>query len=251
MKNVKILLFAIAILLSFSVSKAQNKTIGIGRLQVSLNYDIPLYNKETGVSIDTIKFSIIESGEDEGKFITTTKFSLKPIEYYAGDSKKEAESHVNDGLIYFAPCLSFRVLRDSNNEYEVVLNEESFETAIIKNDTIHKLYTVGEPYWNMSHSNSRYSKNPNETWFLYETWDIYLKRMMFISTEGNKLYDNINGTEIDSRIIDWTVIKVTGDWAMLREREDSLNRGKRKQYAWVRWTDGEKFLINLYPEVYY
>ena len=172
MKKVKILLFVIITLLSVNISKAQDKTIGIGRLQVSLNHDIPLYDKETGLCIDTMKFSIIEFGEDKRKFITTTKFPFKPMEYYAGDSEKEALGNISMGLVYFAPNLSFRVLRHSNNEYVVVLNEDTFETVIIKNDTVHKLYTLGKPYWTMSHS---YGENPDEIWFLYETWDNLFK----------------------------------------------------------------------------
>ena len=252
MKKGKILLLIITILLSVSISKAQNKTIGIGRLQVSLNHDIPLYHVKTGLCIDTIKFSIIESGEHEGKFIATTNLSFKPFAYYAGDSERETIMNVRMGLTYIAPSLAFRVLRYSKNEYVVVLNEESFETAIIKNDTMHKLYTLGEPYWDMKHNSSRDGQSPDEIWFLYETWDTYLKRMMFVLIgTDNKLYDNINGKEINvaySEILHWTVIKTKRNWAKVMERE---YLGDKEQVAWIWWTDGEKFLIRLYPELYF
>jgi len=247
MKKVKILLFVIITLLLVNISKAQNKTIGIGRLQVSLNHDIPLYDKETGLCIDTMKFSIIKSKKDKGKYTTTTKLPFKPMEYYAGDSEKEADENRGIGLIYFAPHLSFRVLKHSNNEYIVVLNEDTFETAIIKNDTVHKLYTLGKPYWNMSYGSGHYGGNPDESWFLYETWGTYLGRMMYVSTDGCKLYNGINGKKINSEVNSWTVMEVKGNWAKVVERKNSPNL----EIAWVQWTDGEKFLIRRVSELYY
>ena len=234
--------FVIAVLLSISALQAQEQTIGIGRLQVSLNHDIPLYDAKTGLSVDTIKFSVIESGKDEGKFVKTTSFfALKPMEFYVGDSKIEAYESINWGLVYFAPNLAFRVLQRSDNEFLVVLNEKTFETAIIKNNTTHKLYTLGRPYWNMTHNSS----SSDEVWFLYETWETYLKRLMYVGIEGNKLYDNINGNEINSSENFWgvVVVEVKGHWAKLQDEE--------KRVMWVKWTDGKKFLIEPVVEIYF
>ena len=243
MKKVKIILFWIITLLSVNISRAQDKTIGVGLLQVSLNHDIPLYHKKTGVCIDTLKFSRVKSGKQEGKFAITTKLPFKPMDYYEGDSKEEGSRNTDVGLVYFAPSLSFRVLKRSNKKYLVVLNEDSFETAVIKKDDIHKLYTLGEPYWNMSHNSS----SSDEIWFLYETWDTYLKRMMYVSTKGSKLYDSINGTEVTGRGDYWQVVKIKGNWAKVVERKGSPN----SKIAWVQWTDGKKLLIRPVSEVYF
>ena len=71
--------------------------------------------------------------------------------------------------------------------------------------------------------------------------------MMFVSTEGCKLYDGINGKEINSEVNSWTVMEVKGNWAKVMERKNSPNL----EVAWVQWTDGEIFLIRLTSEVYY
>ena len=74
------------------------KSIGIGRLQVSLNSDIPLYHAETGRLVDAIRFSIIDKGEYIGKFNTSSKYAFAPMKYYTGDSEMEAAGNIINRL---------------------------------------------------------------------------------------------------------------------------------------------------------
>ena len=221
----------------------QEKSIGIGRLQVSLNSDIPLYHTETGRLVDTIRFSIIDEGGYKGKFNTTTKYAFAPMKYYAGDSEMEAAGNINSGLTYFVPELTFRVLKCVENGYEIVLNEELFETAIIRNDDKHKLYTVGKPYWAWTKFDA------DEAWFLFETWDAFLKRAVRVHLREQKLYDEIDGKEFeDDEIHPEKITDVKGNWIKIRAFA-SDSTGRRKT-AWVQWTDGKELLIGLTMEVF-
>ena len=123
------------------------KSVGIGRLRVGLNSDIPLYHSETGLVVDTIRFSNIKSGRDKGKLVIASKIFLYPIEWNLGESERESKARIKFGLAPIGPILAFKVLRCTEDGYEVVVNEDSFETAIIKNDSIEL----------------------GEDWFLYET----------------------------------------------------------------------------------
>ena len=215
----------------------RDKAIGIGRLRASLNCDIPLYHTETGRVADTIRFAVIEEGEYEGKYTVSTKHTFAPLEYFAGDSKVEGKRHINQGLTYFVPSLSFRVLKCVDDGYEIVLNEELFETAIIRNDDKHKLYTIGRPYWDEAHF--------EEVWFLYETWDVYLKRALSVYLRGLQLYDGIDGKELDEELDYGSVIDVKGNWIYIK------STGSVPKYAWVQWTDGKEFLLRSVSEQYY
>jgi hypothetical protein len=226
----------------YTLLTTQEKNIGIGILQVSLNCDIPLYHTETGRVVDTIRFSVIDEGEYKGKFKASTKYAFAPMKYYAGDSEVEAARNINQGLTYFVPELSFRVLKCVENGYEIVLNEDLFETAIIRSDNKHKLYTRGKPSW------AWVMFSTEEAWMLYETWDAYLKRAVRVSLRGQKLYDDIDGKEFrDDEIHPEKIVDVKGNWIKIRAFASDSNGRKT---AWVQWTDGKELLVNLAMEVF-
>ena len=214
----------------------REKTIGVGRLRVSLNHDIPLYHTETGQLVDTIRFSSIDEGENKGRLKISTKYTFTPLVFFAGDSEKEGKRHINQGLTYFVPSLTFRVLKCVENGYEIVLNEELFETAIIRNDDKHKLYTVGKQYWGDTHY--------DEVWFLYETWDAYLMRVASVSLRGQKLYDEINGKEIKDEMDYGRIMDVKGNWMKIK------SPAVVPKIAWLQWTDGKEFLVRVTEEYY-
>ena len=213
----------------------RDKTIGIGRLQVSLNHDIPLYDSETDLLVDTISFSSIKSGKDKGRLVCTANFLLDPIEYYVGESDRERKSNNRFVIPPIAASLAFKVLRCTENGFEVVVNEKSFETAIIKSNSSFKMFTRLEDL----------QKNikPDEGWCLYETWDNYLSRVWRVTaTHGQKIYDSIEGKEVEPNSFSssGTVIEVKGNWVKLNisEYPDTV-----KKIAWMQWTDGKELLV--------
>src|SRR5664280_1408081 len=254
--NMRILpnLFATLIILIFSNSTIAQKlekvkpTIGIGRLQVSLNKEIPLYrNAKSALPFDTICFSVIESGAQKGEFSIHTKGSMtiKPIAYSHGDSEIEGRKNIDFGLVRFAPHLSFRVLKCFTAGYVIVINEDTYETVIIKKDKYHKEYFVGEPYWDDSHNSS----TSDGIWFLYESWEVYLKRMMYITLKkGGNLYDKINGDIMNIEFSSGKVITLKKHWA--RIKVFPVKGNDQSETAWVKWTDGKKLNINAVAALY-
>ena len=251
-------LLLIALLL-FTVSNlwAQGKslqtvepTIGVGRLQISLNDSIPIYKSADDIrAVDTLIFSRIADGADRGKFTMSTKSKLNitPYAFQPGDSYNEAAANVEAGLAYHHPVLVFRVVSLVKNGFEIVLNEKTFETCIIKKDKNHTLYTNGTPYWTLNHS----SDTSARAWFLYESWAGYLKRLTAVSVDNPMIYDNPDGALIltPEGNISFQVVYTIEQWLKVRltgEQKDGV-----RDEVWVRWTDGRNLLVTPIEEVYY
>lgn len=229
----------------------ENEVIGIGRLQVSLNCNIPIYiNLDELAPYDTIKFSREKIGEKKGKFKiqTNTSLNIAPLNYWAGDSDKEKEQNINHGLVYFAPALAFKVLKYNENKFEIVVNEKTNKTVVIRTDEHHVLYQTGKPYWEMSHNSS----SSDEKWFLYETWDTYLKRMYRIRIPDKlKMYDSYKGNELDKAFEYGTVVEVNGEWVKIKQLRRGLKKNEILKTVWIKWTDGRKIMIGLIEAIYY
>ncbi len=229
------------------------KTIGVGRLRVSLNRDIPLYRTaEDTVPFDTLLFSRHKSGEQKGAFMVsrTSANAVNPMDFYKGDSEHEAKDNISCGLVYFAPTLVFRMASLTNNGFEVVLDEDTFESAVIKQDEYHALYTTGEAYWQMDHN----SGSSDCFWFLRELWEDYFKRVMFVSVDAPQIYDAPSGLLLYSskHSGDFSIVALDGEWAKVTKLhiygED--NKAFFPEEGWIKWTDGTTLLVDPIEEMY-
>lgn len=228
-----------------SVSKVE-PTIGVGRLQVSLNKDIPLYySASSSQPFDTIKFSQVKEGLDAGKWTMSAKKlqRLVPAKFAAGDSYAAAAEH--SSTLPELPVLVFKVVDIVSGGFVVVVNEQTYETCIIKQDKAHTFYTLGKPYWSTNHR----SGEQDPGWFLYETWNVYLKRLAAIAISSPKIYDNPDGKLIASSSdrVAFKVIFAAGNWVKVRISGSSSNEVPEE--GWVKWTDGVNLLVTPMEEI--
>lgn len=218
--------------------------IGIGRLQVSMNKDIPLFRDENSKRpFDKIIFEVVATGEDKGKFLFHTEkgFDVKPFSYSPGNSKSEGDHNICMGLSYIAPHMAFRLVEETESAYRVVINEETFETAYVLKDPARIIYSKGMPYWTSSHP----STPRDGWWFLCESWEVFLKRMIKVDVRDQVLYDSIDGRKLDYTVYAVHVIELRGNWA---KAKNHVNPGID---IWFKWTDGIHLLVRPVEEVYY
>ncbi len=144
----RLLLIAFLLLATSSIW-AQGKslqvepTVGVGRLQISLNDSIPLYKSVDDIrAFDTLVFSRATDGVNRGKFTVATqaKHDVVPFIFQPGDSYSEAAAHIEAGLAYQHPVLVFRVISLVKGGFEIALNEKTFETCVIKKEKTHALH---------------------------------------------------------------------------------------------------------------
>lgn len=223
--------------------------IGEGLIYFNLNHPLPLFATDHDtVAYDTLKFVEIKSGPNKGKgdFKTNTLGNrLKPYEMNLGDSDKEAESHVQMGLIRFRPYLIFRVVKKMDNAIVVLINEETKESSVIKiddNNNIREEDKDGIAFFDPNFVDSK-----NNNWFFYETWPQALMRAFLISLPKDlPIFDQPNGKQIAlaKQETNFRVLSVEGDWARI-SNEPYHYEGDKLLDAWVKWHDQGKMNVHL------
>ena len=133
----------------------------------------------------------------------------------------------------------------TDHGYIVLFNEAASKKAELRHDEAHKVYDVGEPYWNMRH----HSGPDYEAWFLFETWETYLTRMMYVRVPESDVYDSPKGKKITIDIDGGRVTEMDGKW--IRIVRKFYDGHESEVSGWVRWTDGRQMLVKPVAEVYY
>lgn len=219
-------------------------TVGIGILQVSLNRDIPIYrDTDSAEAFDTLRFPVVKSGEDKGKFLIASGRELG-IDYFPGHSDKEAEQHVKMGLVGLGPHLSFPVVEERDGMYRVILNDR-WDTAVIRREDDRELY-LRAAHWEWDHGNG----TGQPSWFLYETWETHLKRMEYVSADPayGELRDAPGGERIKrTGSVQGRVAEMDGQWIRIEENPDDR---EDRPGLWVRWTDGVELFITPVAATY-
>jgi hypothetical protein len=195
--------------------------VGIGLLFINKMEDLPLYNSQNStVAFDTIKIKRIAEGKKKGSFEIRAGKLKEKFNLYGcspGSSEEEGQSLVNSGLGPVAARLVFRVISYKNNDYEVVVSEKDYSTAIIKvrND------------------------DPADH---FESWEHYLRRLAsIIPLKGHlSIFDYPGGKKLnlaDGDAVPLTVNLVKGHWVQVR--------GDDKILGWVKWRDDNRLLIGF------
>jgi hypothetical protein len=239
----------------FSCNKPQQtsgKVMGLGLLTVNTQYAIPLYkNEKDQVPFDTLKFKRNKSGTTS--FVSNIK--LKPYLISAGDSDQEGKNHISTGLVPFPPDLKFCVTDTGGAYYRIITNEATGETFVIKKEQGNAYYTEEKMLDENSCSNCPGSKY-NPRWYLYETWERYLKRAEYVTKQNLEIYDAPDGKVIfqnkDGAFIAFAVTEVKGEWIRIKEapgRESDPDTIKTHQ-GWTKWREGTNRLIDIIERSY-
>ena len=231
---------------------APEKLMGLGLLTVNTQYPIPLYqNGQDGVPFDVLKFERTKSGVTA--FISRIK--LKPYLMTGGNSDEEGKKNISMGLVRFPAELKFRVVAIADSFFKVVTNEETGETFIIKREHKSAYYMTLKELYDHNCSNCPGS-GYNPRWYVFETWERYLKRVEFITKVNLVIYDRPNGKIIfenkQATFLPFTVTEVKGEWIKLKKgfgRE--FNFDSTQNYdGWTKWREGQQKVIDIVEQTY-
>jgi hypothetical protein len=220
------------------------KAVGLGLLSVNTQYSIPLYKNEFDkIPFDTLKFNTNKSGSIS--FVSNIK--LKPYRMTAGDTDKEGENNVSQGLVRFPPELKFCVAEAGGSYFRVITNENTMEAYIIKKDVDGMYYTDTK-----LRDDDKYTPK----WYVYETWERYLKRAEYISKENLIIYNAPDGKAIfenkNGAFLAFTVTEVKGEWIRIKVKDGQsadLTTTKNSE-GWTQWRKGDKMLIDVIEQTY-
>ncbi|MCL2072467.1 MAG: hypothetical protein FWH18_00945 [Marinilabiliaceae bacterium] len=223
-------------------------SVGLGMFEVSFNLPVPLYRTEN----DTTPFDTLIFRQDKnGVLHYETKYlkSFKPYKISGGDSHEAAIAHINMGLVGFPPELAFRVIEANESYYRVVIDEESFETVVIRKAPDYVELPQCSSLFGVDMPKDRVYKG----YYAFETWEHLLKRAEFVdfygvkyvvydAPDGNKIFENTN-----LKFLPYNVTEVRGDWVKVKKgfgREFNFE-GIENAEGWVKWKNDTKILIGI------
>lgn len=228
------------------------QAIGIGLLTVNTQYPIPLYKNEADdLPFDTLKFENSKSG----KTLFVSGVELQPYMMSEGDSDEEGGEHLKMGLIRFGPELKFAVVDTGENFFRVIGNQASMEEFVIKKVPGAVYYSEERMLSDNSCSNCPGSKY-NPRWYVFETWERYLKRVEFITKDSLVIHDLPDGKVLfenkDQTFLPFAVTEVQGEWVKVKKgfgRESNFDAGKNYD-GWIKWREGAEMLIGITERTY-
>ncbi|WP_307527686.1 hypothetical protein [Pedobacter sp. W3I1] len=228
------------------------QAIGYGLLTVNTQFPIPLYRSEADeLPFDTLKFETNKSG----KILFLSGVKLKPYIMSEGDSDKEGEEHTKMGLVRFGPELKFCVVDTGKSYFRVISNQVSREEFVIRKEPGAVYYAEERMLSDNNCSNCPGSKY-NPRWYVFETWERYLKRAEFITKDSLVIYDLPGGRAIfenkERTFLPFAVTKVKGDWIKVKKgfgRESNFSAGENYD-GWIKWREGTDILIDIIERTY-
>ncbi|MFD2287107.1 hypothetical protein GJU39_10690 [Pedobacter petrophilus] len=248
------LLFAMLALISCkkSIKKTEQtseKQVGIGLLNVNTTSIIYLYkNEKDAKPIDSISFKIKNNGST--KFITD--IDLEPYKIFEGNTADEGKTNINMGLVHFGPSLKFRVIDSTKNAFKIMTNEKTYAFYYLRIEDKNAYYTTEQQLQDnncIGCPNSKY--NPN--WFVFETWERYLKRVAFARKKTLQVYDQPNGkiifTDTANNYIPFSISQLKGDWVKIEKPYGTADE-TFKFNGWTRWKKKSEIIIEITEQLY-
>lgn len=233
----------ISVLLFVLGGSAQTKEIGIGILEANTNFDISLFKNPT----DTTPEAILHIKQmKNGQVSYESPIKLDPYEIFEGESEKEAEELLNSGLVAIGPLLKFIVTEETATYFKVIVDEaKGTEYYIIKRAKA--IYHTTRKDFEASFKIAPF----NGDWYVYETWERYLKRVEFIELKTLEIYDQPNGKIIFCSdtydFYPFQVKSMKGEWIELIKdplREFNFEKGVNYE-GWYQWKKGNEWRIQI------
>ncbi|MDH7447631.1 hypothetical protein [Aquimarina sp. 2201CG14-23] len=225
-------------------SKAQQmKEIGIGILEVNTNSDISFFKNFNDVTpaailhIEQLKDLLVKY---------ESPIVLNPYQISEGETDIEVQELLNSGLVPAGPILKFIVTEATSNYYKVIVDDKKGTKYYIKKSPEAMYYTTRKAL-----EGSFNTEPSNRVWFLYETWEHYLKRVEYIELKKLEIYDKPYGEIIFcSETYDFYPFKVKsikGEWIELIKdplREFNFKKGTNYE-GWYQWKTGNEWQIQI------
>lgn len=131
-------------------------------------------------------------------------------------------------------------------------NEKTFAFYYLKKHNKNAYYTTEQQLEDnrcLGCTNSKY--NPN--WYVFETWERYLKRVAFANKQKLMLYDEPNGkiifTEATNNSIPFRISELKGDWIKIAEAYITADQVS-KLNGWTQWKNKNELLIEITEQLY-
>jgi hypothetical protein len=234
-KTILLLLTTMVVLSCDGQAKTQNmeiypETTGVGTLGIAFFEPVSFFRNET----DSTAFGKVSFRWSKWKRAWISR--VEGVSTFAplgimDDVSKEFGGEDLDPSEYPPRC-TFRVLEVNDAFYRVVIDEESFATALIPRE----------------HSE-------NDWLYHYSAWEKQLAQAYFINlmVSNRKLYDAPDGNPIyeDTEHQSWKVTEISGDWIRIKQMERGYVVDDGVE-GWVRWrTEGTKRLpVNIIDMLY-
>ncbi len=228
------------LLLSSCTQQKSAAPVGIGLFEVNTEYDLPLFkHAEDSLPHDIIIFKNRNSGVVNFK----SRVRLQPYEWYKGDTKREAEERRGHGLVGIGPSLKFRVIDTTATTFTIVTDEDRDERFVVKKENKNRYFS---DFWSLvgRGSESTLGKSAEDRWYLFETWERYLKRVQYIGINNPVFFDRPKGKPIKNfggnEFFFGRVQQVEKDWIHV-----SLDNSETPATGWLRWRKGDSILISM------
>lgn len=229
-----------------------NLPIGIGLLEANTTYPIPLFKNEH----DSIPTEILQFKTDKnGVTKLIAKLDVKPYEMFGGESHKQGRMSVSMGITRLSPVLKFRVIDSTQNTFTIITNEKTGQAFLIKKDIQNAYYETIKQFEENNCIGCPGSHH-NPRWYIFETWERYLKRVEYIEKSNMVIYDQPEGKIIfensGNKFLPFVISEVKGDWIKLKKgfgREFNFDDTVNYE-GWTQWKDGNKILIKITEHSY-
>jgi hypothetical protein len=234
-KRILLLLAATTLFSCDGQAKAQDmeiypETTGVGTLGIAFFEPVSFFRNEA----DSTAFGKVSFRWSKWKraWISRVKgvSTFAPLGMMDDISKTFGGEDLNPSE--YPPRCEFRVLEVDEAFYRVVVDEESFATALIPRE-----------------------HDENKWLYRYDPWEKQLAQAYFIELMfwNRKLYDAPDGNPIyeDTELQSWKVTDISGDWIRLKQMERGYVVDDGVE-GWVRWrTEGTKRLsVNIIDILY-